>query len=244
MLWTDGAARVMPAWELYLGNYTIPGAFWVALLCGLMVVLLITYPFIEQKVTGDTAHHNLLQRPRDVPVRTGVGVMGLTFFLLLTLSGGNDHVAHFFQISLNAMTWVGRIGLIVLPPLAFFITYRLCIGLQRSDREVLEHGIETGVIKRLPNGAFVEIHQPLGPVDEHGHPVPLEYAGARVPKQMNQLGFADSDTIGKFSPAELGVTERVRDAEEQKHHEAVETMRALEATKDRSDRDATHENAE
>ena len=53
-----------------------------------------------------------------------------------------------------------------------------------------------------------------------------------------------SDTIGKFSPAELGVTERVRDAEEQKHHEAVETMRALEATKDRSDRDATHENAE
>ena len=104
MLWTDGAARVMPAWELYLGNYTIPGAFWVALLCGLMVVLLITYPFIEQKVTGDTAHHNLLQRPRDVPVRTGVGVMGLTFFLLLTISGGNDHVAHFFEISLNAMT--------------------------------------------------------------------------------------------------------------------------------------------
>ena len=244
MLWTDGAARVMPAWELYIGNYTIPGAFWVALLCGLLVVLLFTYPFIEKKITGDDAHHNLLQRPRDVPVRTGIGVMGLVFFLLLTISGGNDHVAHFFQISLNAMTWFGRIGLIVLPPLAFFITYRLCIGLQRSDREVLEHGIETGVIKRLPNGAFVEIHQPLGPVDADGHPEPLEYAGARVPKQMNQLGFADSETIGKFSPAELGVTERVRDAEEQKHHEAVETLRALEATKDRSDRDATHDSAE
>ena len=61
---------------------------------------------------------------------------------------------------------------------------------------------------------------------------------------MNQLGFADSDTIGKFSPAELGATERVRDAEEQKHHEAVETLRALEAAKDRYDRDATHYNAE
>ena len=127
-----------------------------------MVALLIAYPFIEKKVTGDDAHHNLLQRPRDVPVRTGIGVMGLTFFLLMTISGGNDHVAHFFQISLNAMTWVGRIGIIVLPPLAFFITYRLCIGLQRSDRAVLEHGIETGIIKRLPNGAFIEIHQPLG----------------------------------------------------------------------------------
>ena len=101
--------------------------------------------------------------------------MGIVFFMLMTISGGNDHVAHFFKISLNAMTWFGRIGVIVLPPLAYFITYRLCIGLQRSDREVLEHGVATGVIQKLPNGAFVEIHQPIGPVDEHGHQIPLEY---------------------------------------------------------------------
>lgn len=239
MLWTDGAARVMPAWELYLGRYTIPGAFWVVLMALVMVILLISYPFIEKKITGDDAHHNLLQRPRDVPARTGLGVMGIVFFLLLTISGGNDHVAHFFQISLNAMTWVGRIGLIILPPLAYFITYRICIGLQRSDREVLEHGIETGVIKKLPNGAFVEIHQPLGPVGADGHPVPLEYGGGRVPKQLNQLGFADSETVGGFRPAEIGVTERVRDAMEEYHHEEVETMRRLEETKELTDRDAT-----
>ena len=239
MLWTDGAARVMPAWELYLGPYTIPGAFWVALMCGVMVVLLISYPFIEAKVTGDTAHHNLLQRPRDVPVRTGLGVMALVFFLLLTISGGNDHVAHFFQISLNAMTWFGRIGLIVLPPFAYWLTYRICVGLQRSDREVLEHGIETGIIKKLPNGAFVEIHQPLGPVDEHGHPVPLDYAGAPVPKRLNQLGFADSETIGKFKPAELGVSERVRDTQRENHHEEIETLRKLEETKHLDDRNAS-----
>ena len=166
--------------------------------------------------------------------------MALVFFLILTISGGNDHVAHFFQISLNAMTWFGRIGLIVLPPLAYVITYRLCVGLQRSDREVLEHGIETGIIKKLPNGAFVEIHQPLGPVDEHGHPIPLEYAGAPVPKQLNQLGFADSETIGAFRPAELDVTERVRDAVQEHHHEEVETLRHLEAIKHETDRDATY----
>ena len=241
MLWTDGAARVMPAWELYLGNYTIPGAFWVAMMCLVLVVLLFAYPFIEKAVTGDDAHHNILQRPRDVPVRTGVGVMGIVFFLLLTISGGNDHVAHFFQISLNAMTWFGRIGLIILPPLAYFITYRLCVGLQRSDREVLEHGIETGVIKKLPNGAFVEIHQPLGPVDEHGHPVPLEYAGAPVPKQMNQLGYSDAETVGKFRAADPGIAARVCDSTERNHHEEIETFRALEATKESSDRDATHQ---
>nr|VDG63233.1 Cytochrome b6 [Streptococcus thermophilus] len=238
MLWTDGAARVMPAWELYLGNYTIPGVFWVALMAGIMVVLLLLYPFLEKKMLGDDAHHNLLQRPRDVPVRTGIGVMAVTFFLLLTLSGGNDLFAYHFQISLNAMTWVGRIGLIVLPPLAYFITYRICVGLQRSDREVLEHGIETGVIKKLPNGAFVEVHQPIGPVDEHGHQIPLEYAGAVVPKQMNQLGYADSETSGTFSPDDPEITARRNEIARRNHHEEVETLRALEAEKNSIDRDA------
>ena len=218
MLWTDGVARVMPAWELYIGNYTIPSAFWVALVCGAMVVLLFAYPWIEKNATGDDAHHNLLQRPRDVPVRTGIGAMAITFFLLVTISGGNDHVAHFFQISLNAMTWFGRIGVIILPPIAYYITHRICVGLQRSDRAVLEHGIETGVIKQMPNGAFVEIHQPLGPVDEHGHPVPLAYAGATVPKRMNQLGFADRIARGSLIKAD---DQRFTDA-------AVETSHANE----------------
>ena len=235
MLWTDGAARVMPAWELYLGNYTIPGAFWVALMCGVMVGLLIAYPFIEKKVTGDDAHHNLLQRPRDVPARTGLGVMGIVFFMILTVSGGNDHVAHFFQISLNAMTWFGRIGLIILPPIAYWITYRICVGLQRSDREVLEHGIETGVIKQLPNGAFIEVHQPLGPVDDHGHPIPLEYAGAQVPKQLNQLGLADSETQGIFSTDDPAIVSRVNEIRHENHAEETEMFRQLNEANRRDD---------
>lgn len=220
MLWTDGAARVMPAWELYIGNYTIPGAFWVALLCGVLVGLLVGYPFIEKKITGDDAHHNLLQRPRDVPVRTSLGVMAIVFYFLLTLSGGNDLFAYHFEVSLNAMTWVGRIGLIVLPPLAYFITYRICLGLQRSDREVLEHGIETGVIKIMPNGAFVEVHQPLGPVDEHGHPVPLPYAGAPVPKQLNDLGFGgEPGRGGYFTPDNDSLAAKYAEIEHENHLE-------------------------
>ena len=235
MLWTDGVARVMPAWELYLGNYTIPSAFWVALLCGLMVVLLIAYPFIEKKMTGDDAHHNLLQRPRDVPVRSAIGAMAITFFLLVTMSGGNDHVAHFFQISLNAMTWVGRIGLVVLPPIAYWITYAVCVGLQRSDREVLEHGIETGVIKQLPNGAFIEVHQPLGPVDEHGHAVPLEYSCSYVPKQLNQLGLADSEVQGTFSPDDPDLMRRVHEHHADNAAEEAEMLRRLNEANRRAD---------
>ena len=81
------------------------------------------------------------------------------------------------------------------------VTYRLCLGLQHSDRAVLEHGIETGVLKRLPSGQFIEVHQPLGPVDDHGHPIPLAYQGAPVPKRMNQLGSAGVAVPGMLTPA-------------------------------------------
>jgi ubiquinol-cytochrome c reductase cytochrome b subunit len=111
--------------------------------------------------------------------------------MVLTLSAMNDIIALKFHISLNAMTWIGRIGMVVLPPIVYFIAYRWAIALQRSDREVLEHGIETGIIRRLPHGAYVELHQPLGPV-------PLEYQGAPVPKRMNKLGVGGRPGSGSF----------------------------------------------
>ncbi|OLF16974.1 cytochrome bc1 complex cytochrome b subunit [Actinophytocola xanthii] len=203
MAWTDGLVRLWPAWEVYLGNYTIPAPFFpfmmgLPLLTGIAAV----YPWIERKFTKDYAHHNLLQRPRDVPVRTSLGAMAITFFMVSLLSAANDVLAFKFDISLNATTWMGRIGLLVLPPLAYAITYRLCLGLQRSDRQVLEHGVETGIIKRLPHGEFIEVHQPLGPVDDHGHPVPLEYQGAPVPKKMNKLGSAGEPVAGSLLKAD------------------------------------------
>ncbi|AMO62132.1 cytochrome b subunit of the bc complex [Mycolicibacterium phlei] len=198
MMWTEGMARIMPPWEIYIGNYTIPASVWVALFMGLVFVMLPAWPWIEKKLTGDDAHHNLLQRPRDVPVRTAFGAAAISLYMLLTLCAMNDIIALKFHISLNATTWIGRIGMVVLPAIVYFVAYRWAVGLQRSDREVLEHGIETGIIKRLPQGAYIELHQPLGPVDEHGHPIPLEYQGAPVPKRMNKLGSAGTPGSGSF----------------------------------------------
>ena len=183
----DGSTRLFPAWEIRLWDYTISPLVWpCVVLPGIMFTLLALYPFIEARLTKDRALHNLLQRPRDVPVRTSLGAMALTFYTVLLISGGNDIIAAKFDISLNAMTWAGRIGLIALPPIAYVLTYTICLGLQRHDRQILEHGVETGIIKRLPSGEFIEVHQPLGPVDDHGHSA-LEYAGAAVPKRMNRL---------------------------------------------------------
>ncbi|MGB0970556.1 MAG: cytochrome b [Mycobacterium sp.] len=198
MMWTDGLARVWPDWEFYPWGHTIPQSNWVAGGMGLVFILLIAYPFMERKFSRDNAHHNLLQRPRDAPTRTAVGSAAIAFYLLLTFMCMNDIIALKFHISLNATTWIGRIGMVLLPAIVYFVAYRWCVGLQRSDRDVLEHGVETGIIKRLPHGAYVELHQPLGPVDEHGHPIPLDYQGAPLPKRMNKLGSSGAPGSGSF----------------------------------------------
>jgi ubiquinol-cytochrome c reductase cytochrome b subunit len=198
MMWTDGLIRLWPAWEFYPFGHTIPQPVWIAVLMGVVFMLLTIWPFMEKKFSGDTAHHNILQRPRDAPVRTAIGAMAIAFYIVLTFACMNDIIALKFHVSLNATTWIGRIGMVVLPAIVYYITYRWCISLQRSDRAVLEHGIETGILKRLPHGAYIELHQPLGPVDDHGHPIPLEYQGAAVPKRMNKLGSAGSPGTGSF----------------------------------------------
>ncbi|MBV8346282.1 MAG: cytochrome bc complex cytochrome b subunit [Mycolicibacterium sp.] len=208
MTWTEGLARIWPNWEIYISHYTIPAPFWVALIMGLVFVLLPSWPYLEKKFSRDIAYHNLLQRPRDNAVRTAIGAMAIAFYMVLTLSAMNDVLALKFHISLNATTWIGRIGMVVLPPIVYFVAYRWAIALQRSDREVLEHGIETGIIKRLPHGAYIELHQPLGPVDEHGHPIPLEYQGAAVPKRMNKLGYGGAPGSGSLLRADPPAEQR------------------------------------
>jgi ubiquinol-cytochrome c reductase cytochrome b subunit len=159
------------------------------------------YPLIEARRTGDTQDHHLLQRPRDMPARTGVGAMAVAFYLVLTAAGASDVIAAGLHISANAMTWAGRIGLLTLPPLAYFVAYRICLGLQQHDRQVLAHGVETGIIRRLPDGRFIEAHQPLSATDGAGRG-DLRYAGWAVPKKMNRLGAVAPAVKGFFRPIE------------------------------------------
>jgi ubiquinol-cytochrome c reductase cytochrome b subunit len=205
VMFLDGSTRLMPAWQINIGipiagghGYVIPPIFWpTVVLPGILVMLSLGYPFIEARMNRDNKIHNLLDRPRDVPQRTALGMMAVSFFIVLVLSGGNDVIADKFNISLNAMTWAGRIGLLLVPPIAYWVTYRICLGLQQHDREVLAHGVETGIIRRSPDGRFYEVHQPLG----HDHEE-LPYAGWVVPKKMNRLGALGPALKGFFRPLE------------------------------------------
>jgi ubiquinol-cytochrome c reductase cytochrome b subunit len=159
----EGSLRLMPNLETNFLGHTISWNIFVpgVILPGIMFNLLALYPTIEAWATKDKAYHNLLQRPRDVPVRTALGVMALTFYGVLFIGGQNDVLANTFSWSLQATSWTLRVLLLLAPPLAFWLTKRWCLGLQHHDTELLHHGYETGIIRRLPSGEYIEVTSPL-----------------------------------------------------------------------------------
>jgi ubiquinol-cytochrome c reductase cytochrome b subunit len=163
MGWLDGLVRLAPPLETHAFGFTIS---WNILIPGLIVpgiifTLMAFYPFIEQWMTGDKREHHILDRPRNNPNRTAIGAMSLTFTLVCLINGGNDLLATHFDLSINQIMWFSRIGILVLPPIAFVITKRICLSLQRADRELVLHGKETGRLVMLPHGEFIEVHEPL-----------------------------------------------------------------------------------
>ena len=54
-----------------------------------------------------------------------------------------------------------RVAVFVGPVVAYILTKRICLGLQRKDAHLLEHGVETGIIRQLPSGEFIEETRPL-----------------------------------------------------------------------------------
>ena len=163
MGWLDGLVRMAPPLESYIFGYTISWNILIPALIvpGILFTGMALYPFIESWITGDKREHHLLDRPRNAPNRTALGVMSITFMLVALINGGNDIIATTFDLTINQIMWFSRIGIFVLPPLSFVITKRICLSLQRADRELVLHGRETGRLVMMPHGEFVEVHEPI-----------------------------------------------------------------------------------
>jgi ubiquinol-cytochrome c reductase cytochrome b subunit len=159
----EGSLRMFPNWETHLLGFTVPwNVIGPALIIpGLLFTPMAIYPFLERWVTGDNEEHHVLDRPRNVPTRTGLGVLALTTWLILLAGGANDILAVTFHLSINTITNTFRVLIFVLPPLAYVVTKRICLGLQRRDRDLVLHGRETGRIVRLPHGEMIEVHEPI-----------------------------------------------------------------------------------
>lgn len=168
----EGALRLMPPWEINLFGTAQAGTLPLSVIIpalvpmGIIMTGLALYPFLERWITGDNREHHIADRPRNNPHRTSIGMAAIAFYGVLWLLGANDEIAATFNISLNVTTIVGRFLVFLLPALAYVVTYRICLGLQRSDAAIIGHGVESGVIKRLPHGEFIEIHTPASEESE------------------------------------------------------------------------------
>ncbi|HEU5028894.1 MAG TPA: ubiquinol-cytochrome c reductase cytochrome b subunit [Spirillospora sp.] len=158
----EGALRIMPNWEVSAWGHTVSFNVLIPATIPLGIVFggAMAWPFVEQWVTGDKRHHHVNTRPRNAPIRTATGIAAVTFYGLLWLAGANDVLADKFDLSLYATTWFFRVTIFVGPFLAFVITKRICLGLQRKDADVVGHGVESGVILMSPEGQFSERHEP------------------------------------------------------------------------------------
>ncbi|MFC6886370.1 cytochrome b [Actinomadura yumaensis] len=158
----EGSLRIMPNWEITAWGHTLSLNVLIpaAVPLGIIFTGAMLWPFIEQWVTGDKRLHHVNDRPRNAPVRTAVGIAAVTFYGLLWLAGANDVLAERFHVSLFATTWFFRVAFFVAPVLAYIITKRICLGLQRKDADTIGHGVESGVIVMSPDGKFSERHEP------------------------------------------------------------------------------------
>ena len=133
--WLIGALRLMPSFDLTIGHYTlVPNPFWGGAAFPLVVfVVLFAWPTLERRFTGDDAFHNLLDRPRDAPWRTAIGVAFFTWIFIVFLAGAADRLFVLFDLSYQGQIRVYRILVWVLPLVALVLAKRICDELLRGE---------------------------------------------------------------------------------------------------------------
>ncbi|MGW1515461.1 cytochrome bc1 complex cytochrome b subunit [Streptomyces sp. NPDC002287] len=180
----EGSLRLMPGVETRLWGHTVVWNPFVAavLLPGVFFAVLYAYPFFERWITGDHGERHLCDRPRDRPVRTGLGAAALSWYAVLLLAGAQDILAFVFAVPLPELTWTLRVAFFAVPAAVFWLTRRLCLALQDRERELLTGGEETGLVRQGVEGGFHPGHRTL-PADERyvmlvgERPRPLEDDG-------------------------------------------------------------------
>ncbi len=200
----EGSLRIMPAWEYNFLGHTLTLSVLIPFAVPLTIVLggAAFWPFFERWATGDKSYHNINDRPRNAPVRTATGMAAITFYGVMWAEGANDVIADKLQIPLYTITWIARVLVFVGPAIAFFATKRICLALQRKDKEMLLHGYESGIIRQLPDGQFVEVHKPV-PED-----VRAVLEAKPVPALLPAPGAADAN--GVPAPSSRGVLGKAR----------------------------------
>jgi ubiquinol-cytochrome c reductase cytochrome b subunit len=202
MGWLEGALRAMPAWEINAWGHTVSFSVLVPALVvpGIFFTVLAIYPFVESWVTGDKREHHLLERPRNAPTRTAIGAAGVTFFGLLWLNGGKrrhrrqtpfvdlrDHLVHPVRALPRPLWWRSSW------PGGFAWVCSAETGTRCCTAG------ESGIIRRLPSGEYIEIHEPVSVEERYvltayevNRPLELMTLSMRTESRCRTAGYARS----------------------------------------------------
>lgn len=156
--WLEGILRLWPNWEFHVFGHTIGELFLPAVVIpGIIFTVLALWPFIEARARRDTALHHDAQRPRDEPVRTGIGAAGIAFFVLLMLAGSNDVLAKFLQVEVDTLNEVLKVLLFVVPAVVGAMTWWVCRDLRDRGATPIARPPRV-VFRRNERGGFDETH--------------------------------------------------------------------------------------
>ncbi|HKB94309.1 MAG TPA: cytochrome b N-terminal domain-containing protein [Gaiellaceae bacterium] len=134
--WLIGGLRLVPSFDLTIGSYTlVPNPFWGGAAFPLLVFgFLYLWPWIERRFSGDHAFHNLLERPRDNPIRTAIGTGVASWVVLVFIAGASDRATVLLDVPYTGQIDVYRVLVWVLPLVFAAVAYRLCEELQAAER--------------------------------------------------------------------------------------------------------------
>ena len=155
--WLIGALRLMPPLEIVIGDYTVvPSPFWGgALFPGIVFGLLYLWPALARRLVDDRREHNLLDRPRDNPRRTGFVLAFLVWVFTIFAAGATDRLYFRSFISYEAEIWFFRAFALLVPVLVYFIAKRVCEELKARESHPLREWSGT-VIDRSEEMGFEE----------------------------------------------------------------------------------------
>ncbi|HET6874537.1 MAG TPA: cytochrome bc complex cytochrome b subunit [Acidimicrobiales bacterium] len=167
--WQDGALRLWPHWEFRSFGHEIPNQFFPALLIpGIVIGIIFAWPWIDKIIYNDRGAHNLLDRPRDKPFRTAVGVAAIIWFVDLTMATGVDLLANNLHIPFERLIEVLQYGSFVGPIVGFLITYRACHSLLRTEAHPIQRPVG-GIIYRTAEGGYHTVGDVHADHGDNGH---------------------------------------------------------------------------
>jgi ubiquinol-cytochrome c reductase cytochrome b subunit len=154
--WLIGALRMMPNLEIHLFGHTlVPNPFFGGVLFPTAVfALLYALPWLDRRfISHDFRRHDLLELPRQNARRTALATAVFAAVAIVFAAGSADRLFFQFGFGYEGAIWFFRGAFLLLPPLVFWITRRVCLALQSTGAHPLR-GWSGTVVERNERGGF------------------------------------------------------------------------------------------